>query len=261
MPVTLAFNEYGAGPPLVILHGLYGSGRNWTAVARSLAARHRVFAADLRNHGSSPWDERMSYGAMAEDVAALVKAQGLSRAAFLGHSLGGKVAMTLALGMPEIVERLVVVDIAPVVRPTTLEIYAEAMNALDLHGVERRGAVDAMLRPAVPDDTVRLFLLQNLVPGPDGLRWRINLKAILQEMPEIAGFPDFPAGTAYAGPTLVVRGANSPYIEERDLPAFGRYFPNFTLVTIADAGHWVHAERTEAFLAAVEPFLAAAAPA
>ncbi|HXP30445.1 MAG TPA: alpha/beta fold hydrolase [Stellaceae bacterium] len=256
MPLALAFAEYGAGPPVVILHGLFGSSRNWTSVARSLAERNRVFTLDLRNHGASPWDDRMDYRVMAEDVAAFLAAQGLSRAALIGHSMGGKVAMVLALTAPEKVDRLVVVDIAPVPRQTTLDGYVEAMRALDLHDASRRGVVDELLRPAVPDDAVRLFLLQNLVPGPEGMRWRINLKAIGRNMPAIAGFPELPSGSVYRGKVLVVRGERSEYVRDKDFDVFRRRFPAFELVTVPGAGHWVHAERPEAFLAAVERFVA-----
>jgi pimeloyl-ACP methyl ester carboxylesterase len=256
MPLALAFAEYGAGPPVVILHGLFGSSRNWTSVARSLAERNRVFTLDLRNHGGSPWDERMDYLVMAEDVAAFLAAQGLSRAAFIGHSMGGKVAMVLALTVPEKVDRLVVVDIAPVARRTMLDGYIEAMRALDLFGASRRGAIDALLRPAIPDDTLRLFLLQNLVPGPEGMRWRINLAAMGRNIPALAGFPELPPEAVYRGPVLVVRGERSDYVGDKDLDAFRRRFPAFELVTVPGAGHWVHAERPEAFLAAVERFIA-----
>ena len=256
MPLALAFAEYGAGSPVVILHGLYGSGRNWTSVARSLAERYRVFTLDLRNHGASPWDERMDYPAMAEDVAAFLAAQRLARAAFIGHSMGGKAAMVLALTAPEKVERLVVVDIAPVARETTQDGAIEAMRALDLRGAVRRGVVDERLRPAVPDNAMRAFLMQNLVPEEDGMRWRINLAALARNMPALIGFPEFPPDRVYRGPVLVVRGERSDYVRDRDLDAFRQRFPAFELVTVPGAGHWVHAERTEAFLAAVEGFLA-----
>lgn len=256
MAVELAFQQHGSGPPVLILHGLFGSAGNWTAVARFLGERFRVYALDLRNHGASPWAGRMDYPAMAEDVAAFIAARGLRRAAVIGHSLGGKVAMTLALTAPQSVARLVVVDIAPVPRPPIHAAYAEAMRGLDLRGVSRRGAADALLKPGVPNDAERIFLLQNLVPGAEGLKWRINLDAILGDMAEISGFPEWPPGAQYPGPVLVVRGALSDYVEEHDLPVFARLFPAFRLVTIPGAGHWVHAERTEPFLDAVIPFLA-----
>jgi esterase len=256
MAVALAHAEYGAGPPVLILHGLFGAGVNWTMVARRLAEHFRVFALDLRNHGASPWAPRMDYPAMAEDVASFIAGHDLGRAALIGHSMGGKVAMALALSSPDLVTRLVVVDIAPVERPPTHMAFVEAMLALDLTGLTRRSAADAALRPAVPNDADRQFLLQNLVGGPDGFHWRLNLKAIRDEMAELSGFPDFTADAAYRGPTLVIRGANSGYVADRDLPAFARFFPAFQLVTIASAGHWLHAERPDEFLAAVMPFLA-----
>lgn len=258
MAVALAHVEYGAGPPVIILHGLFGASANWTMVARRLAEHFHVFALDLRNHGASPWAPRMDYAAMAEDVAGFIAAQGLDRAALIGHSMGGKIAMTLALSSPELVERLVVVDIAPTPRPPTHMAFVEAMLALDLHGMTRRTAADAALQPSIPNDAERLFLLQNLVAGPDGLRWRLNLATIRDEMAQLSGFPAFDEAAAYRGPTLVIRGANSDYVEDRDLPEFARLFPAYQLVTIAGAGHWVHAERPTEFLAAVTPFLAGA---
>jgi esterase len=258
MAVTLAHAEHGVGPPVVILHGLFGAGTNWTMVARRLGERFRVVTVDLRNHGASPWAMPMDYPAMAEDVAAFIAAQGLGSAAVIGHSMGGKVAMVLALTAPELVTRLVVVDIAPVARPTSHLAFVEAMLGVDLKGLNRRSVADAALRPALPNDAERQFLLQNLVAGQEGFHWRLNLPAIRDAMPQLSGFPPFDAAAAYRGPTLVIRGGNSNYVRDRDLPAFARLFPAFELVTIAGATHWVHAERTEEFLAAVTPFLAAA---
>jgi esterase len=255
MAVALAHKDYGAGPPVLILHGLFGSAGNWTAVARRLGERFRVFALDLRNHGASPWDARMDYPAMADDVAQFVRVQGLDAASLIGHSLCGKVAMTLALRAPALVRKLVVVDIAPVSRPATHAVEVDAMRALDLGGIGRRAAADAAMKPRIADDAVRAFLLQNLVSGADGLHWRINLGAIDDQMDAISAFPDA-SRAPYRGPTLVIRGALSDYFAERDLPAFARLFPAYRLVTIAGAGHWVHAERPEEFLAAVTPFLA-----
>ncbi|HUZ72565.1 MAG TPA: alpha/beta fold hydrolase [Stellaceae bacterium] len=256
MAVALAAAAFGAGPPVLILHGLFGAGANWTTVAHHLAARFRVVTLDLRNHGASPWAEPMDYAAMAEDVAAFMAARGIGRAALVGHSMGGKAAMVLALTEPHLVERLVVVDIAPVAHRPLHGVEVEAMQALDLRGVRRRAAADALLRLRIPDDAVRHFLLQNLVAGPDGMTWRLNLAAIAAAMTTLAGFPALPVGAAYRGPVLAVRGERSDYIADRDLPAFRRLFPTLDLVTIAGAGHWVHAERLEEFLAVVTPFLA-----
>jgi len=256
MALELACAESGVGRPVLVLHGLFGSATNWSGIARRLAGQCHVFALDLRNHGASPWAERMDYAAMADDVAAFIAGHGLARAAILRHSMGGKTAMVLALAQPSLVERLVVVDVAPVAHPPTNDVYLAAMKGLDLNQITRRAEADALLRPHIPDDGIRLFLLQNLVAGPAGMRWRLNLDAIIAALPDLTGFPAYPAHVKYAGPTLVVRGGDSDYVGERDLAAFRRRFPAMRLVTIAGAGHWVHAERSAEFLAAVTPFLA-----
>jgi pimeloyl-ACP methyl ester carboxylesterase len=255
MPVELAAAEFGAGQPIAILHGLFGSGRNWRSIAQQLAARHRVLTFDLRNHGASPWAEEMSYGEMVEDLRASLRAHGIERAALLGHSMGGKVAMLMALRHPDEVDRLVVVDIAPAASPPALLPYIRAMRALDLRGVRRRAEVDARLVEAVPDPAERAFLLQNLVLEGDSARWRLNLEAIEREFPEIAGFPDLPAGIAYAKPALFVAGARSNYLQPEHEPVIRRLFPQARISRIEGAGHWVHAEQPQAFLQAIGPFL------
>jgi esterase len=258
MTVALAAVELGAGPAVAVLHGLFGSGRNWTTIGRSLAARHRVLLCDLRNHGASPWADDMSYPDMAEDVRALLAARGLSRAALLGHSLGGKVAMTMALAWPEEVARLVVVDIAPVVYPPTLMGHVRAMQQLDLSQVRRRSEAERRLAAAIPDAAERAFLLQNLIFEEGRAHWRINLAAIARAMPLISEFPSFPAGRVYDGPALFVTGGRSPYVRAEHEPLIRRLFPAAHLVRIAAAGHWVHAEAPDAFLSEVAPFLAGA---
>ncbi|HZU89025.1 MAG TPA: alpha/beta fold hydrolase [Stellaceae bacterium] len=258
MTVALAAVELGAGPAVAILHGLFGSGRNWTTIGRSLAARHRVLLCDLRNHGASPWADDMSYPDMAEDVRALLRARGAAPAALLGHSLGGKVAMTMALARPEDVARLVVVDIAPVPYPPTLAGHVRAMQQLDLSQVRRRSEAERRLAAAIPDAAERAFLLQNLIFEEGRVHWRINLAAIARAMPLIAEFPSFPAGRVYDGPTLFVTGDRSPYVRAEHETPIKRLFPAARLVRIAAAGHWVHAEAPAAFLSEVAPFLAGA---
>lgn len=257
MPLDLSFTETGSGEPLAVLHGLFGSGRNWATIAKRLGASHRVLAFDLRNHGGSPWAEDMSYRAMADDVTATLAAQGIERCDLIGHSMGGRTAMVLALARPEAVRRLVVVDIPPAPSSSGHLSYVEAMQALDLSGIRRRTEVDAMLADVVPDYPTRMFLLQNLVPGESGeLRWRINLPAIEANMQALIGFPEIPGGTRFEGPTLFVTGANSDYVRDEHRAEIDRLFPNSELVEIPDAGHWVHAEQPEAFLDAVAGFLA-----
>ena len=258
MTLRLAATEYGAGPALAILHGLFGAGRNWATIAQRLAAHRRVVALDLRNHGASPWAEAMDYAEMADDVRATMQALGHRRYALLGHSMGGKAAMVLALAHREEVERLVVVDIAPAAYPPHHLAYVQAMRGLDLAGVTRRAEAEAQLAAAVPNPAKRAFLVQNLVFDEGRARWRLNLDAIERAMPTLIGFPALPAGASYHGPALFVAGGRSDYLRPEHEPAIRRLFPVARIAHIADAGHWVHAERPREFLAFIEPFLAAA---
>ena len=254
----LAAVEYGQGPPLIVLHGLFGSGRNWTSVAKRLAASRRVFTLDLRNHGASPWAETMSYQDMAEDVRGFIAAHGLGRVTVMGHSMGGKVAMTAALLYPELVEKLVVVDIAPVDNPPTLLAYVRAMREVDLTKVTRRSEVDAQLAPVIQDASERQFLVQNLATENGKLVWRLNLEAIERNFPDIIGFPEMRPGQVYAGPALFVAGRRSTYVKPEHAEPIRGLFPRAEVVRIPDAGHWVHAERPDAFIETVMPFLNAA---
>jgi pimeloyl-ACP methyl ester carboxylesterase len=257
MALVLAAAEQGAGPPLVILHGLFGSATNWATVARRLAATHRVAALDLRNHGRSPWSDEVGYDAQAEDLAAFIRSRGWAAASLLGHSMGGKAAMVLALREPRLVARLVVCDVAPVAYPPTLGRYAEAMRAIDPRRISRRAEADALLRAMIPEEAIRAFLLQNLVAGPDGLHWRLNLDAIVAGIGIISGFPDLPAEAVYGGPTLFIRGGRSDYVRDEHRAVILRRFPRAAIVTVEGAGHWVHAEQPATFLDRVERFLAA----
>jgi len=259
MSVRLAAIDYGAGPPVAILHGLFGSGRNWAGIAQRLAVHRQVIALDLRNHGASPWADTMGYAEMAEDVRATLEALGHRRYALIGHSMGGKSAMLEALGHGEEVERLVVVDIAPVAYKPGLLVYARAMRALDLAAIGRRAEADARLAPFVGDAAARAFLLQNLVFDGGQARWRLNLAAIERAMPGLAGFPPIPPGAAYRGPALFLSGGHSDYLRSEHEPEIRRLFPDARIARIADAGHWLHAEQPQAFLDIVEPFLAGAA--
>lgn len=252
--MILACTEAGEGPPLVLLHGLFGAGQNWGAIRKALAPRFRVLTPDLRNHGASPHAEDMSYAAMAADVAETLDAAGIPRAAVLGHSMGGKVAMTLALTRPDRVERLVVADIAPVRYRPTLRAYVAAMRALPLaRGLARKEA-DAALAATIPEAGIRAFLLQSLRFETDPPSWRLGLAQIAEAMPAIEDFSP-PPGAAYGGPTLVMAGGRSPYIREEHHAAFRALFPRVAFATVPDAGHWLHAENPGGFLAALEPFL------
>src|SRR5690606_13993823 len=255
MTLELAYDAFGErGAPVVILHGLLGSARNWTSIARELAGRHRVFPLDLRNHGRSPWADTMSFDEMAGDVAAFIERHELRPAAVVGHSLGGKVAMRLALVRPSLVERLVVVDVAPVAYGHSFAPFVEAMQSVDLAAVRQRADADAQLARTIGDTAIRNFLLQNLIRTDGGYAWRLNLDALAANMPELLGFPD-PGDAVYRGPTLFLSGGRSPYVKPEHRPLIERLFPAAEHAVIEGAGHWLHAERPTEFLEALRPFL------
>lgn len=243
--------EMGEGPPLLLIHGLFGAARNWGAIQKRLAAQHRVLAIDLRNHGESPHAEGMAHAVTARDVAETLRARGVPRAVVVGHSLGGKVAMALALHDPGFVARLVVADIAPVRYPPALRGYVAAMRALPLtEGLTRREA-DAALEAAVPEPGIRTFLLQSLDFEARPPRWRIGLTELHAAMPEIE---DFREEGRFDGETLVIAGGRSDYIRPEHRPMFQRLFPAARFASIEGAGHWVHAEKPNEFLALLQPF-------
>ncbi len=258
MPVELAYEETGKGSPLVVMHGLFGSSTNWRRIARALSDRHRVFSVDLRNHGRSPWAATMSYREMAEDVIALIDKLGLQAPDVLGHSMGGKVAMRLALGAPDAVSRLLVADMAPVAYEPHFRVLARAMLDLPLRPGVTRAEASALLAPAAPDATLRAFLLQNLVFG-EAPAWRIGLAEIAAALPGIEGW-DAPPDAHYEGPALFLSGARSDYVRAEDRPAIRALFPAARFATLRDAGHWMHADQPEAFAATAAVFLAAGRP-
>ena len=256
MALELAFHETGTGAPIVILHGLFGSKRNWISIARQLATTHRVLSVDLRNHGESPWDSRHDYLALADDVGAFVEKQVGEPAAVIGHSMGGKAAMVLALTRPDLVERFVAVDIPPGESIGTQDVFIRAMQAVPLATLTQRSEVGTLLSEAIPDPAIRGFLLTNLVAGPGGLSWAINLDTLAREFVTIRGFPDVTAARPCGKPALFLLGGRSEYVQPRHHAEIQRLFPAAKIEVIPEAGHWVHAEAPAAFLAAVQRFLA-----
>lgn len=244
----------GAGdrPPLVVAHGLFGAAKNWRAHAKRMGAGRQVIAVDMRNHGESPWDDAMDYPAMAGDLAELIEALG-GRAVVLGHSMGGKAAMTLALTRPELVERLIVADIAPVAYEHTLIGEVEAMRAVDLSGLTRRSEVEAALEAAVPDRPTRAFLAHSAILG-DEPRWSLNLDAIGANMDAIVGFPDLDG--VYEGPALFLTGGASNYVLPAHREKVVRLFPAARHEALRDAGHWLHVDKPREFVDAVSRFVA-----
>jgi pimeloyl-ACP methyl ester carboxylesterase len=251
-----------SGRPVVFCHGLFGQGKNWTAIGKSLVDEHRVLLLDLPDHGHSPRSDRFDYVEYADQVAALLSADfGVDDpVALVGHSMGGKVAMLLALRRPELVERLAVVDVAPVPYDHAVEFdgYIAAMNDIDLDALERRDDADAALRHAVPDPMVRGFLLQSLRREGDGWRWLLNLDLLGRDLDLITGWPEdrLAGAAAYEGLVLWVGGQNSRYVRPEYAGAMDRWFPRSRRVTVKDAGHWVHSERPEVFLEVLRRFLA-----
>lgn len=255
LALELAYEETGDGPPVVVLHGLFGSGTNWRRIARALSDRHRVFTVDLRNHGNSPWAATMSYREMAEDVVALFDRLGLKKTDVLGHSMGGKVAMTLALMEPQRIARLVVVDIAPISYGDRFSSYTQAMRGVDTMAATSRDEVQRALSQDIHDPGTVGFLMQNLVRHNEQFDWRINLSALSAAMGEIGAFPGALAGKTFNGPSTLITAARSDYVSADDRKLFSAYFPKARFVEIPDAGHWVHVDRPEAFIAAVRDAL------
>lgn len=255
MALNLAFETEGSGPPLVVLHGLFGSSANWRGIARQLAATHTVHNVDLRNHGASPWADSMSYPEMAADVLQLIDRLGLEQPAVMGHSMGGKTAMALALRWPHRVGRLLVIDIAPRSYADTLTPFAEAMRSVDVVSAASRAEVQRRLQQAVPDASVVPFLMQNLVTHNEHFDWRVNLLGIGAAMPQLCGFPSELLGARFERPVTVLAGEHSDYVAQRDGADFGPMFSQVELDVIAGAGHWVHADQPATFLARVRQAL------
>lgn len=259
-PVELARREQGHGEAVVILHGLFGSGTNWRGVARLLQERYRVVTVDLRNHGRSPNVPGMRYTDMAGDVLGLLDELALESPVLVGHSMGGKAAMTLALENPSRLRALVVVDIAPVAYGYGDEHrgYIRALERLDTAGVASRAEADERLAAEVPDRGVRQFLLQNLVYDNGTYRVRLGLDAIDADMDAILGF-DPPAGVdPWEGPALFIAGGESPYLAARHHEAVRKWFPHARIETVAGAGHWVHAQAPQEVSALISAFAPAA---
>jgi pimeloyl-ACP methyl ester carboxylesterase len=244
----------GAGkPPLVVLHGLLGSSRNWQSTGADLAARYQVWALDLRNHGRSPHAPAMSYDAMVADVLAWMDARQLARVSLMGHSMGGKVAMLLACRHPERVERLIVVDIAPKdYNSAAHRSEFAAMNELDLRTLSSRGEAELKFEARVSDWAMRKFLSTNLErdAATNIWRWLINLPVLTAALPELEK-TSLDGGERFAGDVLFVTGGRSRYVVPTDWDGIMRHFPQAKLDVIADAGHNPHMETREAFVRAV----------
>ena len=252
MLTTITFGNDSALPPLLIVHGLFGSARNWGAIARRMASDRRVISVDMRNHGDSFWAESHSYADMAADLAEVIGAEGRAMD-LVGHSMGGKAAMLLALTQGNLVNRLVVADIAPVAYGHSMRPLVAAMQGLDLTGLTARSVADQRLAASVADAGTRAFLLQSLDLKAVPPRWRLNLAVLDRAMPDITGWP----GTEgrYDGPALFLSGAASDYVRPEYRAGIKRLFPAARMAKIPGAGHWLHAEKPREFEAALRAFL------
>lgn len=245
----------GVGLPVLLIHGLFGSAANWHGIARRLAVGREILVPNLRNHGDSPWGEPMDYPAMAADLVALLDRQGIPQAHLVGHSLGGKVAMWLALTEPERVGSLVVAEMAPVTYGERFGRLISTLMALPLADLRDRGDADRRLSEDIASPSVRAYLLQNLILDEDRQwRWRLNLPVLARSLDAILGFPD-PAGRQFQGPALFLYGGRSDYLTGAALPRIRALFPLARLRPIPEAGHWIYADQPEAFSAAVAAFL------
>ncbi len=256
--MKLNYRQYAeTGKPLLVLHGLFGSLGNWGWHSKQLAERFAVVALDLRNHGDSPHSDRLDYPAMAEDVRQLIAELGLDSCSIIGHSMGGKVAMQLALSHPDLVERLVVVDIAPVTYPENADSHMNvlaAMDAVRLDEVKSRTEAEKTLKEFIDEDGVRKFVLTNLVRNDEGgFEWRLNKKAIRENYPALRAAPV--RQKSFTRPVLFVKGSLSNYILPEHEAAIGEMFPKATVKVIMEAGHWLHAEQPKALQKLLIDFL------
>jgi esterase len=243
-PPLLNIVRHGTGAGLLIVHGLFGSARNWGAIAKRLSDSRGVIAVDMRNHGESFWSDDHSYAALAEDLARVIEAEG-APIDVLGHSMGGKAAMVLALTRPDLVRRVLVADIAPVAYAHSQNHLIAAMRTLPLDKMASRVQADTGLADAVPDAATRAFLLQSLDLRATPPRWRLNLNVLERMMDQITGWPDITG--PHSGPVLFLSGARSDYVLPEHRNAIRALFPAARFARLPDAGHWLHAEAPRPF--------------
>lgn len=252
--MQLHYQRYGAGHPLIILHGLFGSLTNWNTLSKQWGARYEVIAVDQRNHGASPRTDAMTYDLMADDLRMLLQTLELPTAFVLGHSMGGKTAMQFALRYPECVDKLIVADMAPRAYPPHHDTIFRALRGLDLNRYTNRNDLDQALAAQLPERAERQFLLTNVVRGEQGFRWKIGLDAIYDQYANIVAAIGH--HTPFNKPTLFLRGDRSDYITDADEADIRNLFPRARVEKVAGAGHWVHADAPDALSRLVLDFLA-----
>ncbi len=266
--MKLFYRKLGAGPPLIIVHGLYGSSDNWQTVGKALANRYTVYLIDQRNHGRSPHSEIHDYPSMRDDLIEFMDLLEIPKAVFVGHSMGGKTVIFLAESHPEKIEALIVIDIAPSAyepedlsgQAQTHSMIMKAMMAVDFGLVKRRKDVDRQLSESIHSARVRGFLLKNVSGNAgDGFHWRLNLPVLYENLPNVLGGLDaskYSGGEEIAGfPVLFIRGQNSDYISDDDILVIQQIFPMARITSIPDTGHWLHVEQPALLIKTIRYFL------
>jgi len=256
--MKLFFRHMGKGNPVVILHGLLGLSDNWVTFGRQLASDFEVFIPDLRNHGQSPHDPVFNFTVLVEDLHELIEDQGLKKVNLIGHSLGGKIAMFFTLEYPDLLDKLVVVDIALRKYSPNLEhqMLIDAMMEVDFSSAHSRSDVDRQLEQNVHDLKLRQFLLKNIYwKDKETLGWRVNLPVLKESLPRM--LEGITTDKKFLNPVLLIRGGLSDYVKDADLPAMIKQFPRTSVQTLADASHWVHADVPGEFYRIVHEFLLA----
>ena len=263
--MKLAYKKLGQGSPLIILHGLYGSSDNWVSIARRLAEYFEVYVLDMRNHGQSPHAQDMTYKAMRNDLEEFMNTHNIGKAILLGHSMGGKTAMFFAVQNPGRINRLIIVDISP--RTYTEGGFSpqiekhfnliHAMLSVDFSMVNTRADVAAQLAENISEMRLRQFLLKNLTKTDEGYKWKINIWAISNNLKEIMkGIDKVDFSKPVSNfPVLFIKGGKSAYISDIDIELINRYFDAPKIVTIQNAGHWLHAEKPEEFIKSILGFI------
>ena len=252
--MKLHFKKFGSGPPLIILHGVFGSSDNWKTLANHLMSTFEVYLVDQRNHGLSPHSDDFNYQVMTDDLKELLHDEKIEKCILLGHSMGGKTAMNFAVQYPEKIIKLIIVDIAPKGYPPHHENILKGVHSLTLHEINTRKEADDLLSVTINNAGIRQFILKNLSRNPEGLfYWKINWKAIEDNIQAI-GAPLL-SHDLFTGEVLFIRGAQSDYILNEDEPLLKKHFPNAVLMTIQNAGHWVHAEQPAQLLALINQFI------
>lgn len=255
----------GGGSPIIIIHGLYGSSDNWLTIARELSSDYLVYLVDLRNHGNSPHTDRHTYPLMKLDLLEFVDRHDIEKAVIIGHSMGGKVAMAFSAEFPERIKSMAVIDIGPKSYHKLTDYSSQAiehmnilnaMQSVDFSVVKTREDIDAQLEDYIKSYRIRNFLMKNIRRGRDNtFSWKINVDVLIKELPAILERVVFRAQVVSGFPVLFIRGENSDYILDEDIPGIKNFFPEAEFVTIPGAGHWLHAEKPELLLRILREFL------